>query len=187
VQLKDILFYLYRNLKELRTIALLLFTFILLQSSAQSLKRVPISNSGCSVAVVCFPGRFDEYFTEDSSKIFADDCIKDDITYGIYLVKLVKPVTNLENAQDTAITYLNFMKLDYLINKAKGYDKGHLLNQNEKTRGIIDYWEDEEGNKWKVKAWTDGKFVGVLYVYGLSLLPENKIDPFLDGFLFTEK
>lgn len=164
---------------------LLLFFFSILFSStnAQDAAKVAISNSGCTVQVFCFPGRFDAYHL-DGSTVYADDCEKDGVTYGIYCVKLKQPVADLNAAEDTIISYLDFLKLDYGIIKAKGYDKGHKLNKDETTRGIKDTWEDAEKNKWKVKAWTNGIFVCVLHVHSPKELPEKKTEIFLEGLRF---
>ncbi len=129
--------------------------------------KVAISGTGCTVEVFCFPGRFDAYELEDGATVYADDCVKDGITWGIYLVKLVAPVNNLDAAEDTVITYLDFMKLD-----------------NGTTRGVYDKWEDVDKEKWEVKAWTNGKFIGVLYVHSAKELPEKKVELFLEGLRF---
>ncbi len=146
--------------------------------------KVAISNTGCTVEVFCFPGRFDAYDLEDGSTVYADECIKEDITWGIYCVKLKKPISNLEAAADTVITYLDFLKLDYGIVTSKGYDKGHRLNKDDNTTGIYDKWEDADKEKWKVKAWTNGKFIGVLYVHSSKELPDKKVELFLESFRF---
>ena len=72
------------------------------------------------------------------------------------------------------------------ITKSAGYGKGHRLKDNENTRGVIDYWEDNDKNNWKVKGWTDGKFICVLYAYSSKELPEQKVNVFLDGFRLPE-
>lgn len=151
---------------------------------AQDPARVAISTSGCAVDVFCFPGRFDVYDLEDGSTVYADDCEKDGVTYGIYCVKLKKPISNLDAAEDTIITYLDFLKLDYGIVKGKGYEKGHKLKKEENTRGIFDTWEDAEKNKWKIKAWTNGNFICVLHVHSSKELPEKKTEIFLEGIRF---
>jgi hypothetical protein len=145
---------------------------------------VAISNTGCTVQVYCFPGRFDAYDLEDGSTVFADDCEKEEVTYGIYCVKLKTPLANLDAAEDTAISYLDFLKLDYGIVSAKGYDKGHRLNKNENTRGVFDTWEDADKHKWKIKAWTNGKFICVLYMHSGKELPDKKTTVFLEGLRF---
>lgn len=169
----------------MRSLPLLFLCLIALPVWSQpSTTRVQISNTGCTAEVFCAPGRFDVYDVEDGSTVYADDCEKDGVTYGIYCVKLKTPVTNLDAAEDTVITYLDFLQLDYGIVKTKGYDKGHRLRKNELTRGIYDTWEDADKNKWKIKAWTNGTYICVLYMHSAKELPDKKSEIFLEGLRF---
>jgi hypothetical protein len=68
--------------------------------------------------------------------------------------------------------------------KSKGYDKGHKLNKDNGTRGIFDTWEDVDKNKWKVRAWTNGKFICILHMHSEKELPEKKMEIFLNGLRF---
>lgn len=160
------------------------FLFLNFTAFCQNTKTIAISSTGCTVEAYCLPGRFDVYDLEDGSTVYADDCEKEGIVYGIYCVKLKKPIADLDAAEDTVITYLDFLKLDYGIEKAKGYDKGHFLNKNEKTRGVFDTWKDIDKNYWKVRAWTNGNFICIMHMHSEEELPDKKVDVFLHGFRF---
>jgi hypothetical protein len=168
----------------MRNILVPLMIFVSLITNGQDPSKVSISTSGCSVQVFCFPGRFDVYDLEDGSTVYADDCEQAGVTYGIYCVKLKKLIADLSAAEDTMITYLDFLKLDYGIVKGKGYDKGHRLNKDENTRGIKDTWEDVDKNKFKVRAWTNGRFICILHVHSSKELPDKKTEIFLEGLRF---
>ncbi len=169
----------------LRILPLLIGCFSLFAAAAQpATTRVAIANTGCTAEVYCAPGRFDTYEVEDGSTVYADDCETDGITFGIYCVKLIVPVADLSAAEDTVITYLDFLKLDYGIVESKGYDKGHLLNKNPATRGVYDTWEDADKNKWKIHAWTNGRLICILYMYSQKDLPDKKATTFLEGLRF---
>ncbi|HUR66535.1 MAG TPA: hypothetical protein VMZ03_09295 [Chitinophagaceae bacterium] len=164
-----------------------LLPFLLLSfysSYAQVPAKVAISTTGCTVQVYCFPGRFDAYDLGDGSTVYADDCVKNGVTWGIYCVKLKTLIPDLNAAQDSMISILDFLKLDFGIVKAKGYNKDHKLKKNENTRGIYDTWEDADNNKWKIKAWTNGQFIVVMHVHGAKELPEKKTEIFLEGLRF---
>lgn len=152
--------------------------------SGQDAKKIAISTTGCSVEVFCFPGRFDVYDMEDGSTVYANDCEKEGVVYGIYCVKLKKPITDLKAAEDTTIAFLDFLKLDYGIVKSKGYDNGHKLNKDDNTKGVFDTWVDIDDNKWKVRAWTNGKFICIMHMHSASELPDKKVDIFLNGLRF---
>lgn len=163
----------------MKIIFALLSFFICSYNYGQSLKAV--GNSGCSINAYC-ETKFNVEKSSDSSLVYTGECVKDEVSYGIICVKLLHPVENLTMAEDLLISYLDYLKASFEITKAAGYGKGHRLNNNENTRGVIDYWEDKEKDNWKVKAWTDGKFIGVLYAYSKKSLPEYKVNIFLDSF-----
>jgi hypothetical protein len=161
-----------------------LFLLLAAFSHAQSLKKYPISNSGCSLYMFCDPGKFDVDKSEDSSMVYTAECVKEEVTYGVICIKLLNPVTDLDAAEDLVTSYLDYLKLSFEIASAAGYGKGHRLNNNENTRGIIDYWTDKEKEDYKVKAWTDGNFIGVLYAKSKKEIPETKVNVYLEGFRF---
>jgi len=102
-------------------------------------------------------------YSQDSSKVYTAECVKDEVHYGIICVKLLTPAVDLSSAEELVVSYLDYLKVDFEIASSAGYGKGHRLNSNENTRGITDYWTDKENVNWKVKAWTDSKFIVVLY------------------------
>jgi hypothetical protein len=159
------------------------FSFCFLFAHTQSLKKIPISNSGCSVYTYC-DFQFETEYSEDSSLVYVSECVKDDMNYGVICVKLSKPADNPDRAEESLINYLDYLKTSFKISKSAGYGRGHRIANNENTRGVLDYWEDSEKNNWKIKAWTNGKYIGVLYGYSSKELPETKLNVFLDSFRF---
>lgn len=153
--------------------------------NAQGMKKLPVGKSGCSVYTFCTLSFKEPDFSQDSSLVYTSECFnKDSVNYGVICVKLKASVDNPDDAEGLLISYLDYLKTSFEITKSVGYGKGHRLKDNEATRGVIDYWEDKDGNNWKVKGWTDGKFIAVLYGYSVKELPEVKLNLFLDGFRF---
>lgn len=169
----------------MKKIILPLLLLISCTTFSQNLKKYPVSKSGCSYYNYC-DAKFDASKSQDSSDIYTGECAVSDVTYGIICVKLLNTVADLQMAEDLLIAYMDFLKQSFEITSTAGYGKGHRLNNNESTRGIIDYWKDKENNNWKVKGWTDGKHIGVLYAYTNKTLPEQKVNVFLDGFRLPE-
>jgi hypothetical protein len=151
-------------------------------SFSQSLKKYPIGSSGCSAYFFCDPGTFEMSYSDDSSKVYTGECVNDGTSYGIICVKLSVPAADLTAAEDVLVNYLDYLKTSFKIVSAAGYGKGHRLKDREDTRGMIDYWVDEEKNNWKIKGWTDGKFIAVFYAYTKKELPETKVNVFLDSY-----
>ncbi len=147
----------------------------------QSLKKYTISNSGCSAYFFCDPVKFNHDKSPDSSDVYMGECSNDGVTYGIICVRLKEKITNPEESEQMLISYLDYLKTSFGITGAAGYGKGHRLKNKENTRGVIDYWTDKDNANYKVKGWTDGKYIAVLYVYAAKELPEQKANVFLDG------
>ncbi len=166
-----------------RRLLLFVITFCFHFSQAQSLKKVTISSSGCSVYTFC-DFKFEKDYSQDSSLVYVGECAKDEVTYGVICVKLMQPADDLDRSEESLINYLDYLKSSFKITKSAGYGRGHRLVNNENTRGVIDYWEDSDKNNWKIKGWTDGKFIGVLYGYSAKELNETKLNAFLEGFRF---
>ena len=183
---KEILY--FHLLQSNTTMKKLFFSLLLISSStalnSQSLKKYEIGNSGCSVYGFCDHGEFDMTYSQDSAKVYTSECGNDDGYYGVICIQFVKEITPVADAEEVLVSYLDYLKTAFKISSAAGYGKGHRLKQNENTRGIIDYWKDDEKNNWKVKGWTDGKFIVVLYVYSKKELSETKVNVFLDGLKF---
>jgi hypothetical protein len=157
--------------------------FIAAAVHGQNLKKYPISNSACSLYSYC-ESKYDVDYSDDSSKVYTGECSSGDVTYGVICIKLLHPVEDLTAAEEMMISYVDYLKVSFDIKSAVGYGKGHRLGNNENTRGILDYWEDKDKDKWKIKSWTDGKYIGFLYAYSKKELPENKVNLFLESFRF---
>jgi hypothetical protein len=164
-----------------------LVVFLLLsfysKSSAQSIKKYEIGSTGYFAYFYCDPGPFEERYSEDSSIVYTAQCMSDSITYGVICVKLTRPISDLSAAENLLVSYLDYLKKAFNISSFAGYGKGHRLRGREDTKGIIDYWKDEAKNNWKIKGWTDGNVISVLFASGRNALPETKVNVFLDGFV----
>jgi hypothetical protein len=171
------------KMKKLAFMACILLA--LSSTQAQSLKKYPIGNSGCSVYMYCDPGEFEISYSQDSATIFSSECEKKPLNYSVICVKLREPVAAGDDAEGLLISYLDYLKTAFHIKSSAGYGKGHTLEKKPEARGVIDYWNDADGVAWKVKGWTDGKFIAVLAVYGkgkVDITPKE--DLFLNGFRF---
>src|ERR1044072_1081766 len=148
-----------------KLLAVFMCLLFALTAQAQSLKKYPIGKSGCSAYFFCDPGKVQATKSDDSSDVYTAECQADGQMYGLICVKLKEKITDLQVAEDLTISYLDYLKSQFKRTKAAGYGKGHRLKNSEATRGIIDYWEDEEKDNWKIKAWTNGACIAVMYVY----------------------
>ncbi|CAN5778287.1 hypothetical protein BH10BAC2_BH10BAC2_40290 [soil metagenome] len=154
---------------------------------AQGMKKYDIDDSGCKAYFFCDPGNASKSYSEDSSEIYTMECIADNLHYGLICVKYNKAVLPIQEPAALMIQYVDYLKQEFKIAESAGYGKGHTMSSDANATGIIDYWKDSEGGEWKIKSWTDGRFIGFMYVYGdgeLGSDKTSKIDVFLDGFRF---
>jgi len=150
-------------------------------TNGQSLKKYSVGQSGCSAYFFCDPGTFGLSKSPDSSDVYTGECVTDDLTYGLICVKLKDKIKEMTESENTLIAYLDYLKNQLQITSSAGYGKGHRLKNSENTRGVIDYWTDKDKANWKVKGWTDGKYIAVLYATSAKELPEQRVNIFLDG------
>ncbi len=166
---------------------LILFLFTVHKVEAQNFRKFDISNSGCQAYFFCVPDTFDKAYSPDSSVVYTSDCTTGDETYGVICVKLKTTIDKPDDAVDVLIEYLDFLKKEVNIVSAAGYGKGHTMRNYDKARGVIDYWVDKGKTEWKIKGWTDGKYMGILYSYTSKESTsgyESKRDLFLESFRF---
>jgi hypothetical protein len=152
-------------------------------ANSQTLKRYAIGNTGNSVNAYCEP-KFGITYSGDSAKVYTSECGKDDIYYMVICIEPKQSFTSLSKAEMALISYVNHLKTQFKIISSTGYGTDNKLNGNENTRGIVDYWKDNEQFNWKVKGWTDGKYLTVLVAYSKNSFAETTVNPFLDGLLF---
>lgn len=162
-------------------IAVMVCLILVNAASGQSLKKYPISSSGCAAYFFCDPGTFDLSRTPDSSDVYTGQCASDNMNYGVICVKMKGQIADLEKSEGVLMSYMDYLKASFNITKSAGYGKGHRLKNRDDNRGVIDYWEDKEKQNWKVKGWTDGKYIVFMYINSPKLLNETKGDIFLNG------
>lgn len=158
--------------------------FCVVHGFGQSIKKYPIGETGCAAYFFCDPGTFNLSYSEDSSKIYMGECLTGETYYGLICVQLNQSISKIAEAEDVMLSYLDYLKTAFKVTSAAGYGKGHRLRNKENIHGIIDYWKDESGINLKVKGWTDGNFIMVLYAKSAKELVETKANVFLDGIIF---
>src|SRR5438552_15405325 len=87
-------------------------------AKSQTFKKYEIGKSGCAVYMFCAPGKFEEDYSQDSSKVYTAECSLDDVIhYGIVCVKLLNQVSEMNDAESLLIAYLDYLKTNLTIKK----------------------------------------------------------------------
>jgi len=153
----------------------------------QGIKKYDIGNSGCEAYFYCDPGTATVDYTPDSSLVYTIECINEQLHYGLICVKFISSITPVKEKEDLMIQYIDYLKDQFKIKESAGYGKGHTMDNYAPATGVIDFWKDDTGAEWKIKSWTDGYYIGFMYVYAdgsLNSANISKMDLFLNGFRF---
>jgi len=149
-------------------------------------KKITIMNSGCSAYFPEEPKNFEVSFSEDSSLVYTASTEFDGFVFGIIAVKFKEQFTASKTEhEDMAVSYMDFIKTLFNIQASTGYGKGHTHRLNENAIGVIDYWEDSQGQQYKVKCWIDENYICFMYIHGAAEYPYfEAAEMFLNGFIF---
>jgi len=141
-----------------------------------------IGNTGCSSLVFSAHARFRKSVTESGDDLYFYEHEEAGLAYGVICVQLNQDY-ELQEATDLLVHYMDALKGPFYILHQTGLKKETDWN-SESTRKLVDYWQDGDLMDWKVKGYTNGKQIAVLYVKNISLVDVARQDRFLDSFHF---
>jgi hypothetical protein len=120
--------------------------------------------------------------TKTGDLVQVRECNENDITYGIISIKLKNTYSNLNDAEKTLRAFMERLQQSFAIQHATGLHVETFLMNGRSA--ITNYWQDAAQRDWKVKGWTDGARMAVLYIKNIGLVSVAKEEYFLDGAFF---
>lgn len=106
------------------------------------------------------------------------------VTYGVITISLSAPIPGGVSAQTLLSNFMSALHPSFGIVHVLG-EEGDLPHAScLQTKGIVDYWQDSDGIDWKVKGWSNGGQVAVLYVRNINTAEACTADIFLDSIRF---
>lgn len=120
--------------------------------------------------------------TSSGDQLYFHEFREKAVSYGIICVEM-QIEYSLEEAKKMLISYIDQLKSPLHILHNTGIDDDADWN-SETSRTIVDYWQDRNKKDWKVKGYTNGKTLAVLYVKNIGNANVRKQDYFLDSFHF---
>lgn len=125
-------------------------------------------------------------YSPDSSRVYNGEVLSGNYRFAIIVVKFNgMELVDQQEREDMLVSYMDYLQETFSIVSSAGYGKGHTLDQYPEATGVIDYWEDEDGDEWAVKGWADAHTLAVLMLYGTGTYPHYNVqDMFLNGFRF---
>jgi hypothetical protein len=156
-------------------------SFVLRLSATKKLQHSFIGNTGC---FFLFPKgiEFELTRTESGDDLYFNEFSEKGIIYGIICVDM-KQRFPLQEATEMLGQYMNKLKGPFFIFHSLGHQEDQDWNHTSSST-LVDYWQDAAGRDCKVKGYTDGKILAVLYVKNISEIDVAKQDAYLDSFHF---
>jgi hypothetical protein len=159
---------------------LLLATSLVLRLPKPKFKRYFLGATGCSIYLVNGKNTIHYKHTKEGDRVYFYDEAVSGVTFGFIGVQM-KETSTLEQAENILVQYMNRLR------KPLGISVNIQMEIEKKDRliTITDYWQDEQGLDWKIKGYTNGKTITVLYVKNISDSLVEEQDAFLNGFKFS--
>ena len=119
-------------------------------------------------------------YTKDADKVYFNEHKTGGVTYGLIVVQM-KDVFTLQAAASILVRYTKAVRKPFSI-------AHYLPMEIEMQKGKISltaYWQDKNAFDWKVKGYTNGKTIAVLYVKNIGASNVKGDDCFLNGLKFS--
>lgn len=120
--------------------------------------------------------------TKSGDIMHVDECTENEVTYGVITITL-KNKYRLNEAKLILTQFLQQLKPIFAIEYATGIDVLHDTCATKYT--LVDYWQDVERKDWKIKGWTDGATINVLYIKNIAHMPVGIEDHFFNPSFFA--
>ena len=151
-------------------------------SSSKRIKLQFIGDTGCS-ALVSSDNRIDSTLTQAGDRLYFHEFRDRNVIYGIICVQMNHEYS-LTEAEEMLRSYIDKLRGPfYILHNTGIHDDADWNSETSKT--VVDYWQDSHKKDWKVKGYTDGKTLAVLYVKNIGNVDVKKQDLFLDSFHFN--
>lgn len=154
-----------------------LATSLVLRIPKPKFKRYLIGSSGCTSLLLADNDQLQIKHTKEGDTIYFNDHTSNGVTYGLICVQM-KQLYTLRQAETILVQYINRVRKPLGI----AYNISMEIEKATEQISISDYWQDQQGVDWKIKGYTNGKTVAVLYVKNITEAIVKEQDAFLNGF-----
>jgi hypothetical protein len=158
----------------------LLTASLVLYKSSKKPRKTFIGDTNCSVNFSP-DAVFDFTQSEEGDQLYFAEYTEKSAGYGVLFAK-VNAKLPLEEAQEVMTVYLNRLRKPFNALYNTGVDLCQSWSKEDDCIKMVDYWQDEDNLDWKVKGYTDGEIIAVLYVKNINEITVEKQDEFLDSF-----
>jgi hypothetical protein len=147
--------------------------------------KLTIGAPGCTLTVHK-PPTIHRIDTEEGYPAYIGQSKIAESTYGFATVILPVFIDNHDEVKHKLYVLLEDVYSSFRIEYGTGLSYGYNHPGDEAIFGFTEYWQDKDGMDWKVKAWTNGKVMTVLYIRNIGSVSLKDQDSYLDGISFSE-
>jgi hypothetical protein len=165
----------------MENLLLILATSFVLRLSSRKLQHCFIGDTGCFL-LFAKGTTFEKRKTESGDDLYFNEFTEKGVTYGVICVEM-KSKYDVDDALDMLARYMNQLRGPFFIFHQVGQERSKDWNWASSIT-LVDYWQDAKGVDCKVKGYTNGKTLAVLYVQNIGEAEVAKQDTFLDSFHF---
>lgn len=163
----------------MENLLLLFATSLVWRISAPKFKRYLIGRTGCSSLLLTGETTLHIQPTKDGERVYFYEHDANGVTYGLITVNM-KNLHTIEQAESILVQYVNRIRRPFGIS----HNVYQEMEKSLTSVSLTDYWQDEEGIDWKIRAVSNGKIVAVLYVKNIGDAAAREHDAYLNGFRF---
>jgi hypothetical protein len=172
----------------MENLILFLATAFLFRRPELAPRKVPVSSCGRTAQLPSTP--LTRTFCDDTGNpVYVGQAGEGPCLYGFATVELQTVIHDRSRAEQALFLFMEDMHDSFSIAHTTGLEHGYHHRHSSEVWGMTDYWQDSDGVDWKVKGWTDGRVMTVLYVKNIGAGVLAQTEAFLDSFQFnpTEK
>jgi len=170
------------NIRTMENLILFLATSLVIRfSSSKKIKLQAVGQTGCS-ALLSSESKPEAVSTKSGDQLYFHEFKDKKVSYGMICIDMDRQYSIAE-AEEMLRNYIDKLRGPLYILHNTGMQEDADWN-SEASITIVDYWQDCRKKDWKVKGYTNGKILAVLYVKNIGNADVKKQDFFLDSFHF---
>jgi hypothetical protein len=123
--------------------------------------------------------------TPAGDRMYVSEWNKKDVTYGVISIKLKNRFSQLAEAENVLIRFMQQLQPAFAIQHSTGVAVENDVVQTHTA--VVDYWQDADRRDWKVKGWTDGATLAVFYIKNIGRIPVQQEERFLNSASFPRR
>jgi hypothetical protein len=105
--------------------------------------------------------------------------------FGFATILLPQPADDEEEMKHLLYKFLDDVHQSFDIVCGIGLTYGYDHPGDPSIFGFCEYWQDRLGHDWKVKAWSNGLLMTVLYISNIGVVSLKDQETYLDGISFS--